>query len=263
MSAVMAAADVAELRRARALLENPGFMIQAANLLGSPIEHVITKRLPKRATALIDRATTAAVQSAFNAAAATLRADVAGKPARTRLHKAIAIGAGAAGGFFGWAGLAVELPFTTAMILRSVADIARAQGEAPHSVETRLACIEVLALGGTSRSDDGAESGYFATRATLAQQVSAVTGHLARHGFSDKGAPAVVKLIQSVAARFSIPVSQKAMAEAVPVIGALTGAGLNAIFMAHFQQVAEGHFIVRRLERSYGADIVKQHYDAG
>lgn len=262
MNPTLSLDDLTELRRARHLLETPGFLIQAANLLGSPIEHIISKRLPKRASALVDRAATAAVTSAFDAAAATLRGDRVGMPARTGLHRAVAIGAGAAGGFFGWAGLAIELPFTTATILRSVADIARAQGEAPHAMDTRLACIEVLALGGSARSDDASESGYFATRAALAQQVSAVTAHFARHGLSGNG-PAVIKLIQSIAARFSIPVSQKAMAEAVPVLGAVTGAGLNAIFMSHFQRVAEGHFIVRRLERAHGAEAVRAAFDAG
>jgi hypothetical protein len=30
--------------------------------------------------------------------------------------------------------------------------------------------------------------------------------------------------------------------------------------MNHFQDVARGHFIVRRLERKYGVDIVKDEY---
>ena len=171
-----------------------------------------------------------------------------------------AVGAGAAGGFLGLAGLAAELPFTTATILRSIADIARSEGESPHDLDTRLACIEVLALGGSSPGDDGAESGYFATRATLAQQVSLVSRHLAAHGVSGKGSPAVLRLIQSIASRFSVPVTQKALAEAVPIVGAASGAALNWIFMTHFQRMAEGHFIVRRLERVYGAAVVRKAY---
>lgn len=253
--------DIDALRQAKALLENPGIAIQIANLLGSPIEHVVAKRLPKRATALIDRAANAAVTAAFSAAVVTLRKDRIGTPARKWLHRSVAVGAGAVGGFFGWAGLAVELPFTTTMILRSIADIARGEGESPHDLDTRLACIEVLAFGGSAKNDDGAESGYFATRAALAQQISAVSQHLVRHGLSGGGAPAVVRLVNAIASRFSVPVTQKVIAEAVPIIGAVTGAGLNAIFITHFQKVAQGHFIVRRLERAYGADVVRQAYD--
>ena len=32
------------------------------------------------------------------------------------------------------------------------------------------------------------------------------------------------------------------------------------IFMNHFQHVARGHFIVRRLERKYGVDAIKGEY---
>ena len=260
MTKTLNQADLKALQQARFALENPGFMIQAANLIGSPIEHVLSKRLPARATALIERATRAAVTSAFNAAAATLAKDKLGAPARLWPHRAAVIAAGAAGGFFGWAGLALELPFTTATILRSLADIARSHGESPDDLDTRLACIEVLALGGKASSDDGAESGYFATRATLAQQVSAVTHHLASHGLGDRGAPAIARLINAITSRFSIPVGQKAAAEALPIVGALTGAGLNAIFISHFQQMAQGHFTVRRLERKYGAAAVRRAY---
>jgi hypothetical protein len=254
--------DLADIARAKRLIEEPGLAIQAANLLGAPIEHLLAKRLPKKATALVDKAATKAVSAAFNAAATTLRKDAEGTPARRWLHRSLAIGAGAAGGFFGWAGLAVELPVTTTLILRSIAEIAREEGESPHAVDTRLACIEVLALGGASPDDDAAESGYFATRAALAQQISAVARHVAKGGVSGGGAPVVVRLIQSVASRFSVPVSQKVLAEAVPVFGAVAGASLNAIFIAHFQNAAQGHFIIRRLERTRGVAVVRKAYDA-
>jgi hypothetical protein len=262
MNISLSAEDRLALRRAKTLLENPGIAIQIANLLGSPIEYVVAKKLPKRATAIIDTAAKTAVTAAFRAAVVTLRKDKVGAPARKRLHQGLAIGAGAVGGFFGWLGLAVELPFTTTMILRSIADIARSEGESPHDVDTGLACVEVLAFGGSGTKDDAAESGYFATRAALAQEISAVTRHIAKRGLSEGGAPVVVRLINAVANRFSVPVTQKVVAEAVPIAGAVSGASLNAIFIAHFQKVAQGHFIVRRLERTYGVDIVRLEYDA-
>lgn len=252
--------DKEALGRAKALLENPGIAIQIANLLGSPIEYVIAKQLPKKATLLIDKAANAAVTAGFTAALRTMRKENIGAPPRKWLHRGLAVGAGALGGFFGWAGLALELPFTTTTILRSIADIARSEGESPHELETRLACIEVLAFGGNATSDDASESGYFATRAALAQQISAVSQHIARHGLAGGGGPVVVRLINTIASRFSIPVTEKVLAEAVPIVGALTGAGLNAVFIAHFQNAAQGHFIVRRLERTYGATVVRRAY---
>jgi hypothetical protein len=70
-----------------------------------------------------------------------------------------------------------------------------------------------------------------------------------------------MRLITAIAARFGIVVSEKAAAQAVPVLGAAGGALINTIFIDHFQDTARGHFIVRRLERNYGQDLVRQEYD--
>ncbi|MBW2614674.1 MAG: EcsC family protein, partial [Deltaproteobacteria bacterium] len=50
-------------------------------------------------------------------------------------------------------------------------------------------------------------------------------------------------------------------AQAVPIIGAAGGALINTIFIDHFQDMARGHFIVRRLERVYGTDEVQRQYE--
>jgi hypothetical protein len=55
-------------------------------------------------------------------------------------------------------------------------------------------------------------------------------------------------------------VPQKAAAQAVPVIGAAGGAAVNVLFINHFQDMARGHFIVRRLGRTYSADMVRREY---
>jgi hypothetical protein len=44
------------------------------------------------------------------------------------------------------------------------------------------------------------------------------------------------------------------------LIGAAGGAVVNALFMDHFQDVARGHFIVRRLERTYDHETVRRSY---
>jgi hypothetical protein len=54
---------------------------------------------------------------------------------------------------------------------------------------------------------------------------------------------------------------EKVAAQAVPVIGALGGAAVNAAFMAHFQTIARAHFCVRRLERQYGKPVVQAAYE--
>ena len=50
-------------------------------------------------------------------------------------------------------------------------------------------------------------------------------------------------------------------AQAVPLIGAVGGAAVNLAFTEHFQSLAKGHFTVRRLERAYGAALVREEYE--
>ena len=85
--------------------------------------------------------------------------------------------------------------------------------------------------------------------------------HVARHGVASRGAPALVKLIEKIAARFGLIVQEKVVLEMIPAIGAVTGALINALFMAHFQNVSRGHFIVRRLESEHGVDTVREAYE--
>ena len=94
----------------------------------------------------------------------------------------------------------------------------------------------------------------------MAKAVSDAVQHLATNGLSQHGAPAIVRLIALIASRFSIVVSEKAAAQAVPVLGAFGGAVINTLFIDHFQDMGKGHFIVRRLERAHGAEEVRRFY---
>ncbi|HEY0333778.1 MAG TPA: EcsC family protein [Stenotrophomonas sp.] len=254
------AAALAELAQARQWLENPGWAARAANVMGMPVEALIGQYLPQRLTRGLDAITRRALGIALKSAMRSLRGPAT--PARPRLHRLAVSVTGAGGGFFGVPGLAMELPLTTTLMLRSIADIARANGEDLADPATALACLEVLAHGGQSASDDGSESGYFAVRAAMAQQVNAAARHLAQHGLAHQGAPVLVQLLARVAAKFSVSVSEKLAAQAVPVAGAIGGAALNNVFIGHFQQMARGHFTVRRLERRHGEVAVREAYRA-
>ena len=47
----------------------------------------------------------------------------------------------------------------------------------------------------------------------------------------------------------------------MPIVGAVGGGTINLVFINHFQEVAHGHFVVRRLERKYGPEIVREEYE--
>ena len=254
----MSEEDVDVLRRAKDTLENPGLTAKITNLIGLPLEKAM-KQLPNKWLAVIQRATEKSLLIALDVALATVETQMP-VPKKNGLHRWLVAGTGAVGGAFGLAGLPIELPVSTIVMLRSIADIARSEGERLHSVEAKLACIEVFALGGRTGLDDASESAYFTIRAALAGAVADAVKHFTASGGARQSAPAMVRFIAQVANRFGATVTQKAAAQAVPVVGALGGATVNVLFVNHFQDMAWGHFTVRRLERKYGSEVVQRTY---
>jgi hypothetical protein len=250
--------DLNDLKKAKTLLENPGIAAKITNLLGTPIEKGF-ELLPDNWNVKVGELTQEALSKAVHAAVFTMK-DSPGEGASNSWHKIAVATTGGIGGFFGLTALAVELPISTTIMLRSIADIARSEGEAISKIESKIACIEVFAFGGPSKSDDASESGYFAVRAVLAQSVTKAAEYMAEKGLTEEGAPALVRLIIKIAERFSIQVSEKAAAQAIPAIGAAGGVIINTLFIDHFQDMARGHFIVRRLERKYGKEVVEATY---
>lgn len=250
--------DLHELQLARNLLENPGIAAKITNVIGTPIEKAL-RLLPGNWNKNVVEVTRAALMKASDAIVVTMK-DVPGESASTKWHKLGVALSGGVGGFFGIAALAVELPISTSIMLRSIADIARSEGESISSMETKLACIEVFALGGTSKDDDASEGGYYAVRSVLAKSISDASEFLVRKTLTDEGAPLLIKFITMVAERFGIQVTEKAAAQAIPALGAAGGAIINTLFMDHFQSMARGHFIVRRLERKYGRELIERYY---
>jgi len=255
----LSSTDIEELRQAKILLENPGLVARISDVLGTPLEKGFGM-LPRKWGEVINEAARKAIAKAMDVALKTLERGQPVAHSANTWHK-LAVGAsGAVGGAFGLSALLIELPVSTTIMLRSIADVARSEGEDLNSPEAQLECVQVLALGGRSDKDDAAETGYFAARAAMAQAVSEAARQVAQKGLVQRKGAALVQLIAQVASRFSVNVSEKVMAQAVPVVGAVGGAVINTLFMEHFQRMARGHFIVRRLERQHGAEEVKVVY---
>ncbi len=252
------AADLEDLRVAKELVENPGIAARITDYIGSPIEYGFSK-LPKSWKDKLGEVTRESLLKAADAAIFTLN-NAPGKKASNFWHKLGVAASGSVGGFFGLTGLAVELPVSTTIMLRSIADIARSQGEDIDEVDTRLACLEVFALGGKSSDDDAVDTGYYSTRAFLAKSMTEAAKYIAEKGFVEEGAPVILRFFVKVAERFGFQVAEKVSAQTIPILGAAGGAIINSLFMDHFQDMARGHFIIRRLERLYGKDTIQTLY---
>jgi hypothetical protein len=248
-----------DLREAHALLENPGLAARLTHLIGMPLAQALSM-LPDNWADKIHQASRLALEKNLAFVSRGLHNRNASRWNQSQLLKWANTASGAIGGAFGLPALLLELPVSTSLLLRGIAAEAVRSGEDLDAVPGRLACLEVFALGGTSADDDASESGYFGVRLALARAVSEAAEFVAAGRLASESAPLLVRLLQQVAARFGLIVSQKAAAQAVPIVGAASGALINYAFSDHFTKMAYGHFTVRRLERSYGHDLVRSSY---
>ena len=250
-------ADHAALTSAVKRLENPNFAAKLADYAGAPINRIMSM-LPRTVNRQISGMVRDAVMKGLDVAVDTLEEKPPPSPA-VKFSSFIAGVAGGLSGLFGFGALAIELPLTTTVMLRSIAEIARHEGEDLSTLEARLACLEVFAFG-TKRTDENVDVGYYAARTLISKYTSDVAALFLERGAIDVSAPVVSNLVTEIVSRFGIVVSDKIAAGAVPIIGALSGATVNVIFMDHFQKIAKGHFTLRRLERTYGSAHIRQHY---
>ena len=258
MPARLTPKETEDLRQAVACLEGASFAQRLTDAVGRPVG-MLSRTMPQSARRVIAHVSETALSGALKLALRTLDLNASAKPAN-RAHKLAAAASGAVGGALGLAALPLELPISTTILLRSIAEIAREEGEDLTAPEAAFACVEVFALGGQGTERAAFESGYFAVRAALAKSVSDSARFVAAEGVAALPAPVIARLISQIAARFGIVVSEKLAAQAAPVLGAIGGAAVNAAFADHFQTLARGHFIVRRLERRHGASVVAFEY---
>jgi hypothetical protein len=239
-------------------LEDQDFAARLADYAGRPISRAM-RLMPKAANDRINKVLEAAILQSLNIAIRSIEPRSRRPPA----HRAASVLAGLSGGvagFFGVAALPIELPLTTTLMLRAIADIARHHGEDLSSLEARLACVEVFALGapGAGRRTD---IGYYASRALISRLTADAATVFVERGVASVSAPVVGSLVSEIATRFGTVVAERSAAGALPVLGAVGGATINVIFMNHFQRVARGHFAIRLLERRYGPGVVRRLYD--
>jgi hypothetical protein len=249
-------ADLQALRRAVQSLENPRLAVRLADHAGQPVNRIL-HLAPRVANENLNDIVKATILKCLDAAIDSLEEGPA--PPQPWLSSMMAGVTGGVGGAFGFVALAVELPLTTTLMLRSIAEIARHEGEDLSTIPGRLACMEVFALGG-NRAENKMNVGYYAARAFLTRLTNEASAFLIERGVAGASAPVVTGFVGEISSRFGLVVSDKVAAGALPVLGALGGAAVNVIFMDHFQRIAQGHFTVRRLERRYGPETIERRY---
>ncbi len=242
------------------LLEHPRLVARLAAAVGAPVEKGFAL-LPIDWRMRVGEVSRAALAKALVVAVKSLRDEKRTSTAAEAMHRWAATASGVAGGVFGIGALAIELPVSTTIMLRSIAAIAREEGEDLSSLNSRLQCLQVFALGGGKESVEGAEGGYWGMRIALSRLTSEAATFVAERGIVEEGAPPLIRLLTAIAARFGVVVGEEMAAKAIPVVGAIGGGTVNYLFADHFQKLARGHFSLRRLERTYGEEEVRKRYE--
>ncbi|RYZ65421.1 MAG: hypothetical protein EOP05_20630 [Proteobacteria bacterium] len=213
---------------ARTFLENPSLLIRLANQVGKPLDRGL-KMLPAAAQDKIQLAVKASLQKGLTVVTKTVPAASgasgssngvqsasAASQKQGRLHSLATFATGAAGGFFGMASLPIELPLSTAIMLRSIVSTANEFGLNINDPEVQLECLYVLSLGSSkSTADDALDSAYWTSRLAFMDLIRQASREIGK-----SSAPFLVKFLAAIAARFELVVSEKVLAEAVPVLGA-------------------------------------------
>ncbi|NUB44051.1 EcsC family protein [Fertoebacter nigrum] len=215
-----------------------GPLIAVMNRLGGSIEAQVAL-LPAGLQDQIEGLTRIALEQSYRVAGAGRLAPRLGP----RAAPALAALTGAAGGLGGLPTALAELPFTITLILHSIRGAATAEGFDPDHDITRLECLRVFGAASPLSVDEGVNTSFLGARLTL-------TG------------PALQRVIAAVAPRLAAALGQKLAAQAVPVLGAVAGATLNAAYLGYYREMAQIRFALLRLAQTHGNGPVLAAFQA-
>lgn len=203
-----------------------GPVMGLVNMVGSRVEKQI-EALPDSLKDRIEGVVERALRQSYDMAGRTLSAGGTAE----RGHRAAAVVTGAAGGFGGLPTAVAELPVTITLIFRAIQKIAASYGYDPADPAVRVECLQVFGAGSPLHDDDGVDTSFLGARV-------AITG------------ASLNRVIAAVAPRLSIALGEKLAAQAVPLLGAVAGAGINYAFLGYYQEMAHVRFGLKRIEDS-------------
>lgn len=225
------AAAVAELARRYRRANGP--VIRLVNRLGGAFEAQLSA-LPESVRGQIERVIAQALEASYGVAART-------PDLGPRGPMAAVIASGAAGGAGGLPTAVAELPVTVTLFLNAIRAEARAAGFDPNEDWVRAECLRVFSAGSPLTQDDGVNTSFIGSRLAL-------TGSAVRN------------LIATIAPKLAAVLGQKLAAQAIPVLGAVSGATLNAAYLAFYREVARVRFALLKLAEVHGTEAVEAEF---
>ena len=203
-------------------------------------------RLPARLRAEVEGRVASALSVGLGLAGALPQAGGRG-------HRWLVIASGAAGGSVGLLGALVELPVALVLFLQAIRAEATAAGLDPDRAGVRLATIDILASGRAIAAAEALDPAFISGRLALAGPglAGGLAGGLsgALSGWIARAVPRLVPVL-----------GQRLAASAVPLLGALGGAVMNAAWLEHYRKLARIRFRLMALAEHHGVEPVLAAY---
>jgi hypothetical protein len=213
---------------ARAHRRANGPIMSLSNRFGTSLEGQFS-RLPQGVQDQIEQVLIAVLTGAHH---------LAGYADLDRRGSAMAVMAtGVVGGSGGVLTALAELPVTITVILHAIRREAQLAGFDPNLSGIRAACLQVFAAASPLSQDDGVNTAFLSARMTI-------TG------------PALHKLIATIAPRLAVALGPKIAAQSIPILGAASGAVLNAAYLSYYREMARIRFALMRLAEDQGGEAV-------
>lgn len=185
-------ADLLDLKKAKQLLEKGGVAVSMGNWGWRAAER-ISGWVPPAWRKMLLFSTILAIEKSWEFSVGMMSDP--DEPSDSEFkHKIYATLSGAIGGV-AIPTLLAELPATTVIMFRSIADMARAAGENFHEMETRVACLQVFALGGEFPGRDAADSSYYRTRDLLERPMVESSKYIVQKGALGMDVPFLAQLM--------------------------------------------------------------------
>ncbi|WP_347311032.1 EcsC family protein [Defluviimonas sp. SAOS-178_SWC] len=232
-------AEIAALARRLARANGP--VMRVMNRVGGGIETRLAA-LPLGVRRVLDSGTAELLERAYRTAGVVGAHPRAPDVGAWGHHVAVATG-GALGGFGGIGSAVIELPATVTLFFSAMQKVAGQHGFDPRADATRLTCLEIFGAGGPLADDDGVNTSFLGAR-------------MAMNGAT------VQAVIQKVAPALAAVLGRKLASQAVPVLGAAAGAGINLAFLGYYRDMAHVRFGLMRLERQHGAEAIETEFRA-
>lgn len=160
--------------------------------------------------------------------------------------------------------IATDVAASMTLLSRHAATVAACYGRSPQDPETRIHIVAAMAPAG-----DSPDEGYLTVKTAAVETIREAGAFVAKQGVRslqqaliEKEAPQLIRLMNYVAQRLGIVLTEKQLGMLVPIAGAALNGGLNVAFHKVGHEAAKDYFRILALEECYGEGRVRSALEA-